>query len=61
MYIVNKLSYEKRNKKWQHTSTRLMRTFPDEKHAIEYLEKCYMINTYLPHGKEEYIMEQIGL
>ena len=59
MYLINKLIYEKRNDQWEHVSTRVIRTFPEEKHARAYLEDCYKLNVLLSRGKEHYEMEKI--
>ena len=59
MYLINKLIYEKQNNQWEHVSTRVIRTFSEEKHARAYLENCYKLSVLLPHGKEHYEMEKI--
>ena len=59
MYLINKLIYEKQNNQWEHVSTRVIRTFPEEKQARSYLEACYKLTVLLPQGKEHYEMEKI--
>lgn len=54
MYIINQLEFEKE----KHTSTRLIKTFPNEckKNAVKYLEDCLALNMYVPkdiHTKYE--------
>ena len=59
MYLINKLIYEKRNDEWEHVSTRVIKTFPEEKHARAYLEDCYRLSVLLPKGKENYELKKL--
>lgn len=60
MYIINKLEFEKVNKEWQHKSTRLIRTFPEESEAVKYLENCIKLATY-SNKKEKYNLVNLGV
>lgn len=60
MYIINKLEFEKVNKEWQHKSTRLIKTFPEEYQAVAYLNDCKRLNSH-SNKKEQYKLVNLGV